>query len=184
MEPEEEPPPMEGGEMPSINFQQQKDNFSVMTSGYIKSDLFKTDRSAFGSIKFSVDFELAVKSYVNSFANVTHGSLKACYKKAGTFCYKHKVCYIIIVCVAINDKDPLPNLPSIEDTDNLIIKQPYGYIHYKTKPEGHSTYECKTDCIDWDEYAIGFHFPDLGSIRQSLNSFSILPECPDKSSNA
>ena len=102
VEPEEEPPPpMEGGEMPSINFQQQKDNFSVMTSGYIKSDLFKTDRSAFGSIKFSVDFELAVKSCVNSFANVTHGSLKACYKKAGTFCYKHKVCYIIIVCVAI-----------------------------------------------------------------------------------
>ena len=33
------------------------------------------------------------------------------------------------------------------------------------------------DCIDWDEYAIGFHFPDRGSIRQR-NSFSILPECP------
>ena len=100
--------------------------------------------SNYGKIKFSIKFDQIEKSYIKSYTFSDSDQHKILYKRGGTLRYKKEVCYVIIVCIEINGKDPFPELPTnmtTKSTDTFLIKRP------------------SSNSDSWDTYAFAFHFP-------------------------
>ena len=120
------------------------------------SQQFKNE-SIYGTVKFSINLEQIDKSYLESY-NISKFRIKrVLYKRGGTLRYSNEVCYVIIVCITINGRDPFPDLPTmmLHSRSKLPIKQP-------------SSNSKQT----WDTYTFAFHFPE----DHPTNSFSLNPQ--------
>ena len=130
-----------------------------------------SDVSIFGSVKFTLDFQTAIASYLDSYASIiSNKEPKILYKLAGTLRYPQQPGYIIIICVEEGGIDPFPGMESIM-FDRLIIEQPYKVLEYKIQKDSSGvTVEGAID-ISWDIYSLAFHFPD----HHPSKSFTVKP---------
>ena len=150
-------------EPPSIEWEPVERGFETFSiTDADPSQLFLSDQSIYGTVKFQASFEYVVASYRRKF-----GGAEVCYKMAGTLRYKHEVCYIIVVCAKTNGIDPLPAMPDLDDLPP--IKHPYKTINCEHQHQQH--YPIHTT---WDHYVVAFHFPkNSGFFRLSSCSLTI-----------
>ena len=114
------------------------------------SSLFASD-SMYGPVKLSLDFEHLCDSYVQSIAPGQKKYLL--YKIGGTLRYKKEVCYVIVVCIAKDGVDPLPDLPNLDDLSKLSIRQSSSYFWGGPIPKGGVG-------VSWDHYVFALYYPD------------------------
>ena len=76
-----------------------------------------------GAIKFSISLQDLIDTYIESIVPCQQSNLL--YKKVGTLWYGTEYCYVIIVCVAKDGIDPLPQFSTLQDLSDLVIKQPF-----------------------------------------------------------
>ena len=114
------------------------------------SSIFAPD-SMYGTVKMSLDFRSLISSYVNSIARGQLHNVR--YKVGGTLRYKREVCYVIVVCVAIDNEDPLPDYPNLNDLSNLVIRQPNSYFWGGPIPQGGVG-------VSWDHYVFALYYPN------------------------
>ena len=115
---------------------------------------FKNE-SIYGTVKFSINLEQIEKSYIESYNTSKFRIKRLLYKKGGTLRYSNEVCYVIIVCIEINGRDPFPDLPTmiLHSRSELPIKRP-------------------SSKQTWDTYTFAFHFPE----DHPTKSFSLNPQ--------
>ena len=89
------------------------------------SQQFKNE-SIYGTVKFFINLDQIEKSYLESYNMFRIGNKRVLYKKGGTLRYSKEVCYVIIVCIMINGRDPFPDLPTmiLHSRSKLQFKQP------------------------------------------------------------
>ena len=114
------------------------------------SSLFTPD-SMYGTVKLSLDFQTLRSSYVQSIAPGQLSNVR--YKVGGTLRYKKEVCYVIVVCVAKDGVDPLPDFPNLDDLSNLSIKQSSSYFYGGPIPQGGVG-------VSWDHYVFALYYPN------------------------
>ena len=114
------------------------------------SSIFVPD-SMYGTVKMSLDFQSLISSYVNSIARGQLHNVR--YKVGGTLRYKREVCYVIVVCVAIDNEDPLPDYPNLNGLSNLVIRQPNSYFSGGPIPRGGVG-------VSWDHYVFALYYPN------------------------
>ena len=105
----------------------------------------------YGTVKLSLDFQSLCSSYVESIAPGQQEHLL--FKVGGTLRYKKEVCYVIVVCVAKDGVDPLPDFPNLDDLSNLRIRQPISYFSGGPIPQGGVG-------VSWDHYVFALYYPN------------------------
>ena len=76
------------------------------------------------------------------------------------------MCYVIVVCVFENGKDPLPIFPNLDDLSNLVIKQSASYFSGGPIKEG--VY------VSWDHYVFALYYPNNHPTRSlTLSLFDV-----------
>lgn len=130
-----------------------------------------SDSSIFGSVKFTLDFQTAIASYLDSYASlISNKEPKILYKQAGTLRYPVQPGYIIIICIEEDGIDPFPEMESII-LDRLVIEQPYKALEYKIQKDSSGVAVEGAIDISWDIYSFAFHFPD----HHPSKSFTVIP---------
>ena len=111
------------------------------------SFLFDKDRSMYGSVKFSMEFDDLISYYAQSRGENDENVL--C-KVGGTLRYRREVCYVIIVCVT-DDTQELTRLHDV-NLSQLVISHPYNYFRGGQLSEPVTT--------SWDHYVFALYYPN------------------------
>ena len=76
------------------------------------------------------------------------------------------MCYVIVVCVFENGKDPLHIFPNLGDLSNLVIKQSASY--FSGGPIEGGVY------VSWDHYVFALYYPNNHPTRSlTLSLFDV-----------
>ena len=127
------------------------------------SFLFDEGSSMYGTVKITMNFDRLIYYYAESIA--PNQKEKVRYKVGGTLRYQKEVCYVIIVCVFKDGKDPLPDFPTLNDLSNLVIRQPYNYFIIRDRDN---------ISVSWDHYVFALYFPPNDDPKEQP-SFTVDP---------